>query len=73
MVIAILGTGMESIGIQMEIFMTDHGLVEINREKDYFYMQVETGLKVKPVVEAFYDYYFIFNILLLSICHQIQI
>ena len=52
-VITILGTGMESIGIQMEIFMTDPGLVEINREKDYFYMQVETGLKVKPVVEAF--------------------
>ena len=43
---------MEFIGIQMEISMTDPGLMEISREQDCFYMQVETGLKVRKAVQA---------------------
>ena len=58
---------MEFIGIQMEIFMTDPGLMEINMEKECFYMQAETGLKVRPVVKAFNDKY---SILFLSFNYQ---
>ena len=59
---------MEFIGIQMEIFMTDPGLMEINMEKECFYMQAETGLKVRPVVEAFNEKYLI--LFLLSFNYQ---
>ena len=55
---------MEFIGIQMEIFMTDHGLMEISMEKECFYMQAETGLKVRPLVKAFNDKYSILFFLL---------
>ena len=64
---------MEFIGIQMEIFMTDPGLMEISMEKECFYMQAETGLKVRPLVKAFNDKYSILfynHHFLLSINYQ---